>query len=157
MRKRIISQAPQEILPADQTWLDLETLAQVEVTSEDPAHPIESALLPEIGSGWKAAVPGEQTIRILFEQPQRLRRICLLFREDKQERSQEFVLRRKSSSAESFREIVRQQYNFSPPSTTEELEIYQLQLDNVIALELTIIPDRSGGSAHASLSELRLA
>ena len=29
-----------------QDWLNIEGLAEVEITLEDPAHPIESALLP---------------------------------------------------------------------------------------------------------------
>ena len=59
-------------------WKDL---AEVEITSEDAAHPIESALLPGSTSGWRAAEPGKQTIRLLFANPQRLRRIWLNFEE----------------------------------------------------------------------------
>ena len=52
-------------------WLDLERLATVEVASEAPAYPIESALLPPLagsGTGWRAASPGTQTIRIVFDE-----------------------------------------------------------------------------------------
>src|SRR5207245_1715396 len=77
MRKRISSQPQRESLSANTGWLDLEALARVEVTSEDAAHPIESALLPVGATGWRAESPGEQTIRLLFEAPQRLRRIRL--------------------------------------------------------------------------------
>ena len=83
MRKRITSQPQRETLPANVGWLDLEAVARVEVTSEDAAHPIESALLTIGATGWRAQSPGEQTIRLLFEAPQRLRRIRLLFREEK--------------------------------------------------------------------------
>ncbi|MGI9046813.1 MAG: hypothetical protein ACR2FI_08505 [Burkholderiales bacterium] len=75
MRKRIIAPTRQDILPRDEDSLDVETLAEIEMTSEDAAHPIESALLPGSGAGWRAAGPGKQTIRLLFTQPQRLRRI----------------------------------------------------------------------------------
>jgi len=45
MRKRIIQQGIQGTLPdEDQDWLDLEHLVQVELTSEDPEYPIDSAL-----------------------------------------------------------------------------------------------------------------
>src|SRR5213596_2520859 len=84
MRKRISSQPQRESPSANTGWLDLEALARVEVTSEDAAHPIESALLPIGATGWRAESPGEQTIRLLFEAPQRLRRIRLLFREEKE-------------------------------------------------------------------------
>ncbi len=91
MRKRISSQ-PQRESPSENTgWLDLEALARVEVTSEDAAYPIESALLPVGATGWRAESPGEQTIRLFFEAPQRLKRIRLLFREEKEARTQEFV------------------------------------------------------------------
>jgi hypothetical protein len=93
MRKRISSQPQRESPSVNTDWLDLEALARVEVTSEDAAHPIESALLPVGATGWRAESPGEQTVRLLFEAPQRLRRIRLLFREEKEARTQEFVLR----------------------------------------------------------------
>ena len=93
MRKRVSSQSQRERPSANTGWLDLEALVRVEVTSEDAAHPIESALLTIGATGWRAESPGEQTIRLLFEVPQRLSRIRLLFREEKDERTQEFVLR----------------------------------------------------------------
>jgi hypothetical protein len=52
---------------------------------------------------------------------------------------------------------VRQQYNFSPPEALSEVEDYDVDLDGVTALELKIVPDISGGSAQASLAQLRLA
>ena len=156
MRKRIGSQPQRESPAANSGWLDLEAVAQVEVTSEDTAHPIESALLPVGATGWRAESPGEQTIRLLFEVPQTLRRIRLLFREEKEARTQEFVLRWSPMVDGSSRDIVRQQYHFSPSGATEEFEEYRVELEDVVALELTIIPNLSGGS-YASLMQLRLA
>lgn len=157
MRKRIINQDPQDASPTNQRWLNVETLAQVEVSSEDAAHPIESSLIPGAGSGWRAARPGEQTIRLLFDEPQRIRRLYLLFQEDANERTQQFVLRWSSDGGQSYREIVRQQYNFSPPGATSECEDYTVDLDSVTALELSIVPNISGGPVCASLAQLRLA
>ncbi len=57
MRKRIIAHVQKETTSSDQDWLNVEGLAEVEVTSEDAAHPIESALLPGRASGWRAAGP----------------------------------------------------------------------------------------------------
>ena len=104
--------------------------------------------------GWRAAEPGSQTIRLVFDQPQRLKRISLIFEEKGSERTQEFVLRW-SSDGNSFREIVRQQWNFSPPETMREVEEYQVDLTGVAVLELTIIPSIKGGDARASLTSLR--
>ncbi len=157
MRKRISSQ-PQRERPSENTgWLDLEALARVEVTSEDAAYPIESALLLVGATGWRAESPGEQTIRLFFEAPQRLKRIRLLFREEKEARTQEFVLRWSPTADGSSRDIVRQQYHFSPSGATEEIEEYRVELEDVVALEVTIVPNISGGDAYASLAELRLA
>lgn len=157
MRKRIINQHAQDISPTSQDWLDLEHLVEVEFTSENTTHPIESALTLGGGSGWRAAQAGKQTIRLLFAEPQRIRRIYLLFHEDQQERTQEFVLRWSSDGGESYREIVRQQYTFSPPGTTREYEDYAVDLEGVTMLELTIVPDIGGVGALASLAQLRLA
>ncbi len=157
MRKRLIGHGPGEVAAAEPGWLNLEHLAQVEITSEDVDHPIESALLPGAGPGWRAAQPGEQTIRLLFDEPLRLKRIQLVFQEDKKERTQEFVLRWSPDGGQSYREIVRQQYNFSPPEALSEVEDYDVNLAGVTALELKIVPDISGGGAQASLAQLRLA
>ena len=100
--------------------------------------------------------PREQTIRLLFDAPQRLRRIRLLFREEKEARTQEFVLRWSPMADGSSRDIVRQQYHFSPSGATEEIEEYRVEFEDVTAMELTIIPNLSGGS-YASLAQLRLA
>lgn len=157
MRKRIISHNLQNVSPVDQSWLDLQRLAQVEITSEEATHPIEAALISGVGSGWRAAEAGEQTIRLLFDESQRIRLIQLLFHEDQQARTQEFVLRWSPDAGQSYREIVRQQYTFSPPGMTRELEDYTVDLVGVTALELRIVPDISGGDARASLAQLRIA
>lgn len=157
MRKRIIDPVQQQAASPDQVWLNVEALAEVEITSEDAAHPIESALIPGRTSGWCAAGPGKQTIRLLFAQPQRLRRIWLNFVEPSTERMQEYVLRWSPDGGQSFREIVRQQWNFSPQGATSETEDHHVELPAVTVLELSIVPDTSGGAARASLDQLRLA
>jgi hypothetical protein len=157
MRKRIIGHGPGEVAVTESGWMDIDLLAQVEITSEDVDYPIESALIPGTGPGWRAAQPGEQTIRLLFDEPLRLKRIHLVSQEDEQERTQEFVLRWSPDGGQSYREIVRQQYNFSPPAATREVEDYDVDLDGVTTLELKIVPDISGGSARATLAQLRLA
>jgi hypothetical protein len=157
MRKRIIGPDPGEVAAAEPGWLDLEHLAQVEITSEEVGYSIESALLPGRSSGWQAAQPGEQTIRLRFDAPLKIKLIRLVFHEDGQERTQEFVLRWSPDGGQSYQEIVRQQYNFSPPAAARELEDYEVNLDGVTALELRIVPDISGGRTRATLAQLRLA
>ena len=158
MRKRIIEHGPQGTPSGKQgDWLDLEPLIQIEVTSEDAAHPIESALVHTAAQDWRAEGPGEQTIRLRFDEPAKLRRVRLVFREELQGRTQEFVLRWSPDGGRTYREIVRQQYTFSPPDTAREIEEYAVDLDGVTALELRIVPDISGGDARASLERMQLA
>ena len=157
MRKRLIAPVQQPTAPPGQDWLNVEELAEVEITSEDAGHPIESALLPGWTSGWRAAGPGKQTIRLLFAHPQRLRRVWLNFTETRMERTQEYVLRWSADGGQSFREIARQQWNFSPQGATSQTQDYRVELPAVTVLELSIIPDTSGGAAVASLAQLRLA
>ena len=157
MRKRITNQDPQNVSPVDQNWLDLQRLAQVELTSEDAAYPLEAALIPSAGPGWRATQAGEQTIRVLFDELQRIRHIQLVFHEDQQARTQEFVLRWSPDGGHSYREILRQQYTFSPPGMTRESEDYAVDLTGVTALEFKIVPNISGGDARASVAQLRIA
>lgn len=156
MRKRI-NRIVQEVASPECNWLNVEDLAEVEITSEDATHPIESALVPGGTSGWRAAAPGDQTIRLLFNHPQELRRIWISFVELETERTQEYVLRWSSDNGQSFREIVRQQWNFSPPNTTNEIEDHHVELSAASILELTIKPDISSRTAFASLANMRLA
>jgi hypothetical protein len=156
MRKRIIVPEAQTTLCWAEDRLDVQALAQVELTSEDSAYPIEAAFQPHQQDGWRAATPGAQTIRLIFDAPQRIRRIHLRFEELRQRRSQEFVLRWMADKAQAYQEIVRQQYNFSPPATTTQVEDYVVDLLGVSAIELTIIPDLGGSDVRASLKQWQL-
>ena len=157
MRKRLITPAPETVRSRGERWLDVERVAIVEISSEDNDFPVESAFVSGEAQGWRAAEPGPQTIRLVFDQPQRLKQISLVFEENETARTQEFVLRWSSDGGGSFREIVRQQWNFSPPQTITEVEEYQIELSNVTVLELIIVPNVSGGAARASLKSLRLS
>jgi hypothetical protein len=157
MRKRLITPIPQKAPSLDEGWLDLDRGAVVEVTSEEKEYPVEAALVAGETRGWRAADSGTQTIRLIFDEPQRLTRIALVFEETETTRTQEFVLRWSADGGHSFREIVRQQWNFSPPKTTREHEEYHVQLSDVTVLELVIVPDISRGAARASLKSLRVS
>lgn len=157
MRKRLITPIPQDVPPFDESWLNLDGAAVVEVTSEETDYPVESALVSGQTRGWRAADSGAQTIRLVFDESQALKRIALVFEETEIERTQEFVLRWSADYGGSFQEIVRQQWNFSPPNSIRDVEEYRVELSGVNVLELAIVPDISGGAAHASLKSLRLS
>lgn len=157
MRKRLITPTPEHIWTRCENWLDVEHAAAVEVTSEDKDYPVESAFVSGDARGWRAAAPGSQTLRLVFDQPQKLRCISLAFEENEIARTQEFVLRWSPDGGNSVKEIVRQQWNFSPPKTIREIEEYQVELSDVTVLELVIVPDNSRGAARTSLKSLRLS
>jgi hypothetical protein len=157
MRKRLITSIPQDALHLDEGWLELDRKAVVEVTSEEKEFPVEAALVSGETRGWRAADSGTQIIRLIFDQPQMLTRIALVFEETKIVRTQEFVLRWSGDGGRSFREIVRQQWNFNPANTTREVEEYRVELSDVTVLELVIVPNISRAAAWASLKSLRLS
>jgi len=156
LRKRLISPIRQVAPRSEPRWLELDRAASVEVTSEDPQHPIEGALVRGDKRGWRASEAGTQMIRLTFDRPQNIERIELAFDENEAARTQEFVLRWRPNMGEPY-EIVRQQWNFSPPATVHEAENFSVQLSGVTTLELIITPNIGGGQDHASLSQLRLA
>jgi len=159
MRKSIIAPNVATSAPIAGPWRDLERIARVEITSETEGFPIEHALGKTVTTGWRAAVPGPQVIRLHFDEPLAIRRIQLHFVDRASERSQEFAVF--AGSGKELREVVRQQWNFSPNGTTEEIEDYTVELQGVTMLELRIDPDRSHDPAlsqsYASLQSLKLA
>jgi uncharacterized protein (DUF736 family) len=157
MRKTIIE--PETIHPrqnAQDEWLDLEKVATVEITSEDPKFPIESALATRGGPGWRAAERGQQVIRLVLDNPRALRRIRLEFSETENSRTQEFTLRWSRASGP-LTEIVRQQWSFSPQGSTSEVKIIRLILDGVSILELALKPDLTPENAFATLAAWRVS
>jgi hypothetical protein len=155
MRKKIIG-AEEERSGTDNHWLDLEHLAEAEISSEDSSYPIESALHPG-NRGWKAAHAGEQVVRFVFDELQTIRRIRLVFQEEREERTQEFSLAWSGDDDSPPREIVRQQYHFHPPQNTREVEDYHVDLDGVKTVELRLRPEMTGGEVRASLCLIQVA
>jgi hypothetical protein len=157
MRKHIGVPTEQSPPATSKEWLDLEGIARAEVSSENPQHPIESAFKHGESPGWRASQPGEQTIRLLFDEPKDLRQIVLRFSETKVERTQQFTLRWADSQSGPFKDIVRQQWNFNPGNATTEEEDYKVDLRHVLTVELTIDPDLGRNEAFATLAEWRMA
>jgi hypothetical protein len=158
MRKRIVASDRPAARPAlDSRWMDLGEIATVEVTSEDPGFPIESVFSADGGPGWRASQTGEQQIRLIFDQALEVHRIQLHFLEPSRDRLQEFTVRWLAADGGQPKEIVRQQWNFSPAGSTSELEDYEVNLDGVSALELVIKPDLTHNDALATLAAWRVA
>jgi hypothetical protein len=151
MNKEVIN-APAAPIGHGAEWVNLEADARVRLTSEDPNFPIEGALFEgRSETGWKAATPGPQTIWLDFEPARPIERVYLCFHSE-ESRTHEFTL---SCTVEGgvHRELLRQQYNFSPSTPLEE-ESYVLRLPAVSQLALTINPDIRGHAAIATLQRL---
>ena len=157
VRKRILGPTQTVDRPASgQRWIDLGQIATVEVTSEDSSFPIESVFSSSRSHGWRASQNGEQQVRLVFDQPVSVHRIQLHFLEAERERTQEFIIGWSSAQGGKPKEIVRQQWNFSPSGSTSELEDYEVNLDDVSVLELVIQPDLTHNKAPATLSAWRV-
>jgi hypothetical protein len=137
------------------SWLDLEKIAAAELSSEDPEHPFENTLRGDTSDGWKAGSPGPQIIRIRFDDPQSIRRIHLQFREERMERTQEIALFATSQEGP-WKELVRQQWMFSPRGATVEVEDYYDDLKNISEIELQIDPGRHDKQVYATLQSLQI-
>jgi hypothetical protein len=153
MKKTI---APIATADAAGTWLDVEAIAEVSISSEDPGHPIENVFQGR-GEGWRAATPGTQRLALKFHAPTAVARVRLVFEERLRPRTQELALAWRGANESASRNVVRQQFTFAPPGTSVESEDYTTDLRDVVQLELTIVPDISDSSAVATLKEWRIA
>ena len=154
MKKELLSNT--EGSTGEQFWLNIVDSALVSITSEDPEHPIENALSPPFGRGWRAGTAGPQTIRLTFSEPIRVQKARLRFLEEVATRTQEFTLRC-GTRCDDLHQVVRQQWNFSPAGSKCESEDYALRCEGVTVVELEIVPDLNSDSAVATMQEFRLA
>src|SRR3954451_10760700 len=119
LRKQIINENPKTQAPM-QGEIDVAAVATVLVTSEDPGHPIDHAFDDRRGPGgsrWIAGEPGERTVILAFDSPQAIRRVALEVEEPEVDRTQELQLAVSADGGRTYRELLRQEYNFSPPGT----------------------------------------
>jgi uncharacterized protein (DUF736 family) len=159
MRKRIVGSSSviqNEIADGTDRWLDLAKIATIEVTSEDPDFPVDAVFESHSGIGWRASQDGEQQLRIIFDEPATLHRMRLHFVEPEVERTQQFTIRWSSALGGPLREVVRQQWTFSPSGSTSEVERYDVNLERVAVLELSIRPNLNHGTGRATLVSWRV-
>jgi hypothetical protein len=138
-------------------WIDLRVAALIAATSTDPSHPIQNAFDGNSSTQWRAAEPGRQVVEVHFDRPRDLRRIRLMFVEDRTARTQQFTIRCSSNRGERHREVVRQQFTFSPAGATGEVEEYRISVQQVCRLAIEIIPDIGNSDAVATLTEVQVA
>lgn len=158
MRKRILksNSAPSALLPGE---LDVAAIASVLVTSETSDHPVENAFDARRGPGgsrWVAETPGEQTLILTFDTPQKIQQVLLEVEENQASRTQELQLAISLDGGRTYCELLRQEYNFSPPGTTFEREEWVVAAEGVTHLRLWIKPDKRNRPVRASLTALSL-
>ena len=138
---------------------DIASIATVLVTSEDPDHPIDHVFDGQRGLGasrWIAAQPGEQTLILAFDAPQMIRKVLVEIEEPNISRTQEMDVSVSNDGGQTYRELVRQEYTFSPPDTSLEREEWSIAADGVSHLRLRIKPEKGGKACRATLSTLAL-
>jgi hypothetical protein len=156
LRKQIIG--PETNEPADAAALDVSALARVLVTSEERDHPVDLAFDGRGGPGgtrWIAAFGGDQSLILAFDQPQAVRAIRVEMEEPDVVRTQELQVAVSTDGGKSYREVVRQEYNFSP-GTSFERERWVLEGQGLTHLRLVIRPDKGGVTGRASVTTLAL-
>ena len=159
MRKQILPQRPVESASFEGE-IPIADVATVQVTSEVVDHPIDNAFDTRRGPGgsrWIAEGPGEQAVILLFDTPQTIRRISLEVEEPAVSRTQELSVSVSSDGGRTYRDLVRQEYHFSPPGTSFEREVWSVVADAVTHLRLAIKPDKGGRVGRATLTSLALA
>jgi hypothetical protein len=157
MRKQIIeNEVPSAARPGE---LNIAAIATALITSEDASHPIENAFDGRRGPGssyWMAATPHEQILTLVFDQPQSIHKINLEIEELTVSRSQEIQVDISQDGGQTYRELLRQGYNFSPPGTTFEREEWTINANRVSHLRLHIRPDKDNKPCNAKLTTLAL-
>jgi len=156
LRKHIVKVPPSHPVP-EPGEMDIAATATVQVTSEDPAHPIEHAFDHRRGPGgsrWVAAEPGEQTLILAFDTPQIIHQTILEVEEPDVSRTQELRLSVSHDGGQTYRELRRQEYTFSPPGTTFEREAWVVLAEGVTHLQLWMKPDKGGKPCRATLTSL---
>jgi hypothetical protein len=158
LRKHILTERP--TVPVTRPGeKDIAALATVLVTSEAAEHPIDHAFDSRRGPGgsrWVAGEPGEQTLMLVFDTPQTIRTISLEVEELDVSRTQDLQVAMSRDGGQTYQELLRQEYNFSPPGTTFEREEWSVTAEGVTHLRLVIKPDKGGKPCQATLTALAL-
>ena len=158
LRKQIIKGSPAAPIPMPGE-IDIAAVATVLVTSEAPEHPVDNAFDSHRGPGgsrWIAGETGEQTLILAFDAPQTIRQVGLEVEEQEVARTQELQLAISCDRGQTYRELLRQEYNFSPSGITFEREDWAVSADAVTHLRLWIQPDKGRKPSRATLTSLVL-
>ena len=139
--------------------IDIASHAVLAYTSDDPDHPIDSLIDGHYGRDstfWAGAKPNTmERIIVEFDQPQSVSWMIYEVEECACARTQEVSVEVSLDGGRTYRQILVQEYTFSPDGATFQREVQRLNLPPISHLRLTILPDKSG-SGRAKLNSLRL-
>src|SRR5207248_8601034 len=137
--------------------IDIAARATVLVTSEDPDHPIDHAFDGQRGPGasrWISGASGPQTVVVAFDAPQTIRALLVEIDEPDTARTQEMEVSISTDGGATYRHVLRQEYNFSPPGTSYDNERWSVVAAGVTHVRWTLKPV-VGGSASGGLLRSR--
>ena len=156
-KRRLEDDAATSARAADE--IDIVGCATIAYSSEDPAHPIEHMLDGRSGPGatrWISARPDTiEHIVVEFEHPQPISRLVYDVEEAMRERTQEVRVEVSEDRGRPYRQILVQEYTFSPGGATYQREDQRFNLPRASRLRLTIVTNKNG-SGTATLTSLRL-
>ena len=160
LRKQIVANPPQAAaIGTEPAGLHVPALATVLVTSESGDYPVDHLFDGRNGPGgtrWVASADGEQTLILAFDTPQAIREVGLEVEEPSASRTQVLTLSLSQDGGRTYREIVRQEFNFSPPGTTFEREVWNVSAGHVTHLRIAIQPEKGGAPHRATLTSLTI-
>lgn len=158
VRKRLLDDA--RLLPASSSAeVNLTAGATIGYSSEEPAHPIDNLFDGRDGPGgtyWESSQENRaETLLIEFDQPQKISRLIFEAEERQLERTQEVRLEVSCDAGISFRQLLVQEFVFSPGGATFQREDLRVSITDASRLRLTVVPNKNG-SGRAKLTSLRL-
>lgn len=158
LRKKIISSVTAgAAIPDPANTIDIIRNAEVIATSESESCPLDNIVDGSTGPGssqWEAGSTGAQTLIFKFDVPQNITGIDYEIEEREVARTQEVCFDVSIDSGAHFREILRQEYNFSPNGSTYQREELKLDIPQVTELKMTIKPDKGNHECRAKLNHI---
>jgi len=158
MRKRLMSEQVSECVGRP-GQIDVASLATFRYSSEHPDHPLDHLIDGRCGRGgtrWASARANTtECIELEFEPAQEISRLIYEVEEYRVERTQQVRVEVSTDRGRIYRQVLAQDYTFSPEGATFQHEEIHLELRPITHLKLTIVPNK-GGSGVATLTSLRL-
>jgi hypothetical protein len=155
LRKQILNDRPAVGAPRLDVK-DIPALATVLVTSEETQHPVDHLFDASGGPGgtrWIAGADGDQTLVLAFDTPQTIRAIGIEAEEPSATRTNVLTISLSEDGGRTYRERIRQEFNFSP-GTTFEREEWSMPADRVSHIRIVIQPDKGHAPHRATLTSL---